>query len=200
MMDRLPRWLKGVTFGALMLLMTACSAVSVGDLNTAGKLVDKVAPVAAENRPLRVCLMAAGLVEVMTDRIQMFDGASAPEAIGRLQSLQGAISMAKLASPLWSNTDMTDVAIQFARVLKDAGQEKLGRVLLGGPSVLNFLDVAARAALLGAKGEAVLKDINSMLKGVESNKYTEEEVWKACEERIEMNRSVLGILSGIPTQ
>ena len=186
----------------LVLLLTASCAVVGGEayLNATGKLADKVVPVVEKYRPLRVCLMAAGLVEVMTDRVQMFDGASAPEAIGRLQSLQGAIDTAKLASPLWTNTDMTDVAIQFARVLKDAGRDKLGRVLMGGPSVMNFLNIATRASLIGAKGEAVLLDINAMLRGVQAATLTEEEVWSACEDRMYTNRRVLSILGGIPTQ
>ena len=198
-MDRIPRWFKGVTFGALMLLVTACVG-NVGNLSLTGKLADKVAPVATEYRAVRVCLMAAGIVEVMTDRIQMYDGAAAPEALGRLVALQGAIDTAPGANALWSNTDMTDVSIQFARVLKDAGKEKLGRILMGGPSLLNYLNIASRALLLTAKGEAVLLDINAMLTGLDNKVYKEQEIWDACESRIATNRRVLSILSGIPTQ
>jgi len=210
MTDRIPRkwwprrkawagWTKGVTFGLLMLLMIACAGGP--NLSATGRLADKVTPVAIEYRATRVCLMAAGIVEVMTDRIQMFDGAAAPEALGRLQALQGAIDTATQATDtMWSNTDMTDVSIQFARVLKDAGREKLGRILLGGPSILNYLNIASRALLLTAKGEAVLLDINAMLKGVNDRTYTGEEVWDACQGRIATNRRVLSILSGIPTQ
>ena len=202
--DRIPRisrirsWTKGVTFGLLMLLMTACAGA--GGLNVTNKLADRVTPVATEYRAVRVCLMAAGIVEVMTDRIQMYDGAAAPQAIGRLMALQGAVDTARTADTMWSNTDMTDVSIQFARVLKDAGREKLGRILLGGPNLLNYLNVASRALMLTAKGEAVLKDINVMLAGLGLEQYTEEQVWKACESRIATNRRVLSILSGIPTQ
>lgn len=192
------RILKGVTFGALLLFMTACAGA--GDLNLTGRLADKVTPVAIEYRAVRVCLMAAGIVEVMTDRIQMYDGAAAPEAIGRLMALQGAINTARWIDTLWPNTDMTDVSIQFARVLKDAGREKLGRILMGGPSFMNYLNIATRALLLGAKGEAVLKDINAMLKGLDDSTYMEQEIWDACNSRIATNRRVLSILSGIPTQ
>ena len=198
-MDRIPRWAKGVTFGALMLVLGACAS-DVGNLNVTNRLADKVVPVSTQYRAVRVCLMAAGIVEVMTDRIQMYDGAAAPEAIGRLLALQGAIDTATGASPLWFNTDMTDVSIQFARVLKDAGKEKLGRILLGGPSIMNYLNIASRALLLTVKGEAVLKDVNRMLAGLSANIYTEQEIWAACEDRIATNRRVLSILSGIPTQ
>ena len=209
-MDRIPRkgwagWTKAVALISLMLFMTACTGFglgggSVGNLNVTGKLADKVTPVAVEYRAVRVCLMAAGIVEVMTDRIQMFDGASAPAAIGRLQSLQGAIDTARTADTMWSNTDMTDVSIQFARVLKDAGREKLGRILLGGPTIRNALNIAKRAMLLTSKGEAVLLDINAMLTGLSAGTYTEEKIWAACDGRIMKNRRVLSILSGIPTQ
>lgn len=196
---RILRWTKGVTFGALVLVLGACAG-GVGNLNATSKLADKVVPVSTQYRAVRVCLMAAGIVEVMTDRIQMYDGAAAPEAIGRLLALQGAIDTATGASPLWFNTDMTDVSIQFARVLKDAGKEKLGRILMGGPSIMNYLNIASRALLLTVKGEAVLLDINAMLKGLNDNTYEEQEIWNACDRRIRMNRRVLSILSGIPTQ
>ncbi len=199
-MDRIPRWLKGVIFGVLMLLVAACSGLGAG-MSLTETLADKVAPVAQEYRAVRVCLMAAGIVEVMTDRIQMYDGAAAPEALGRLQALQGAVDTAtRSRDTLWTHTDMTDVSIQFARVLKDAGREKLGRILLGGPTIMNYLNIASRALLLTTKGAAVLRDVNEMLKGLGDKTYTKEEIWDACEGRIATNRRVLSILSGIPTQ
>jgi hypothetical protein len=144
--------------------------------------------------------LAAGVVEVMTDRVQTFDGNQAPDALGRLMALQGAIDTAKLAGPYWMNTDMSDVSFQFAKVLKDAGREKLGRILLTGPSLGNFVNVAERASLTTSKGNALLIDINAMLTGVNEGTFAEAEVWQACEDRIAQNRRVLGTISGARMQ
>ena len=185
-----------------LLLLTGCARYGGGEDTTAlsAKIVDKVVKVNDQYRSLRVCLLAAGVVEVMTDRVQTFDGTQAPDALGRLMALQGAIDTAKLASPLWMNTDMADVSFQFAKVLKDAGRERLGRILLGGPTLINFINVAQRAALLTSKGDAVLLDINNMLRGVNSGTLEEDVAWAACEYRIAQNRRVLGTLSGARMQ
>ncbi len=188
---------------ASVFLLTGCARYGGEDVDAQGlaaKVADQVVPVKPEYRALRVCLLAAGIVEVMTDRIQTFDGTRAPDALGRLMALQGAIDTAKLASPMWMNTDMSDVAFQFAKVLKDAGKEKLGRGILGGASLLNFINIAERTALAAHKGDALLLDINAMLKGVNDGTIPEADVWLACDTRIAQNRRVLGLLAGARMQ
>lgn len=184
-----------------LFLLTGCARYAGGDSQNFGATVaDQVVLVKPELRALRVCLLAAGIVEIMTDRVQTFDGTQAPAALGRLMALQGAIDTAKLASPLWINTDMADVSFQFVKVLKDAGKEKLGRVLLGGVSILNFINIAERVALAASKGDALLLDINAMLRGVNDGTISETDVWLACDNRIAQNRRVLGTLSGARMQ
>ncbi len=179
-------------------LLTGCASVGDGNRQPIpAKIADKVVEVNEEYRALRVCLMAAGVVEIMTDRIQGFDGGLAPEALGRLISLQGAIDTAKLASPLWMNTDMADVAIQLGIVLRNAGREKLSRILFNGPTIGNFLDIAERATLLAVKGDAVLLDINGMLTKVSNGSLDVLLAWQACEARMYKNKTVLSILSGV---
>ena len=193
------RFLLGVA--ATVLLLGGCAGIGSGDqTGFAAKIVDRVVPVTDEYRSIRVCLLAAGVVEIMTDRVQTFDGTQAPDALGRLMALQGAIDTSRMASPLWMNTDMADVSFQFAKVLKDAGRERLGRILMGGPTIVNLINVAKRAALLTNKGEAILLDINSMLRGVNAGTLPEADAWAACEDRIAQNRRVLGTLSGARMQ
>ena len=189
-----------IVLAALVLLSGCASIGGDGGVGLSQKIADKVVKVDERYRPLRVCLMAAGMVEVMTDRVQTFDSGSAPEALGRLMALQGAIDTAKLASPLWVNTDMADVSFRFAAVLKDAGQSRLSQILLAGPSLSNLIDIAKRATLMASKGDALLVDINSMLSRVQGGTLTAEEVWAACEERMALNRRVLITMSGIRAQ
>ncbi len=194
------KWWIPIAFGVAAILMLGGCAGIGGGQTLPQKIVDRVVPVDNQYRSLRICLLAAGVIEIMTDRVQTFDGTQAPDALGRLMALQGAIDTAKMVSPLWMNTDMADVSFQFAKVLKDAGRERLDRILLGGPTVVNFINVAKRAALLTNKGEALLLDINNMLRGVNAGTLPEADAWAACEDRIAQNRRVLGTLSGARMQ
>lgn len=194
------KWWIPIAFGvAIAFLIGGCAGVGGGP-TLPQKIADKVVTVDEQYRSLRVCLLAAGMVEIMTDRVQTFDGRSAPEALGRLMALQGAIDTARMASPLWMNTDMTDVSFQFAAVLKDAGRSRLSKILLAGPTLGNFINIAKRATLLAKKGDALLVDINAMLSRVQAGTLTEEEVWIACNERIAMNRRVLDTMAGTRMQ
>lgn len=186
-----------LSLGISAMLLAGCASYGDGDSESLpDRIADRVVPVEEQYRPLRVCLLAAGVVEVMTDRVQTFDGDQAPQALGRLLSLQGAVDNAKVASPLWTNTDMSDVSYQFAVLLKEVGQDRLSRILLAGPTIGNFANVAARATLLATKGDALLADINSMLSRVNEGTLTEDEVWAACESRMDQNRAVLEALAG----
>ncbi len=184
------------------LLMLAVSACAVGD----GKRVpgplgqrvdDAVIDVSDENRDLRVCWLAAGAVEVMTDLAQR--GGDIPTALGHLVMLQGAIDKAHLLDPFWIETDTADVALLFAAVLKDVGKSRLSQILLGGPTVSNFLNVAKRTVILTVKGHAVMRDINRVLKGVEDGVIQKADAWKSCENRTAMNRNILYMLTGVTT-
>lgn len=198
-MSKTRKFIFGIVAG--LLLLTGCARYDGEDPTAlSAKVVDRVVKVDEQYRPLRVCLLAAGVVEIMTIRVQTFDGAQAPDALGRLMALQGAIDTAKRAGPLWMNTDMASVSFQFAGVLKDAGRERLGRILLGGLTLTNFINVAQRAALLTSRGDALLIDINSMLRGVNAGTLPETDAWAACNDRIAQNRRILRVLSGARMQ
>lgn len=189
-----------IFIAAFLSLFLVSGCVSAGDngkpdFGSLGQRVaDAVVEVADEHRALRVCLLSAGAVEVMTDLAQ-YKG-DAELAFGKLMLLQNAIDKSQHVSPLWMETDMADVALLFASVLKDAGKSRMAYILLGGPTVSNFLSVAKRATIITVKGRAVMSDINSMLTGVNTGTLKAEDAWAACNERMEMNRWVLMILTG----
>ena len=195
--------IKSLIIGFCMLALAACTAtggagtgnVPLGSLGQ--KVADAVIDVKDENRGLRVCWLAAGAVEVMTDLAQR--GGSVQLALGHLFLLQGAIDKARAIDPLWIETDTADVALLFATVLKDVSKTRLARILLGGPTLSNFLNVAKRTVILTVKGHAVMRDINRVLTGVEDGTIDKIDAWKACEDRTAMNRNALRALSGGPT-
>ncbi len=171
-----------------------------GEADRGASLTEEIAgnllKVPPEYRPLRVCLLATGVIEVMTDRVRLFDPDKAQAVLGRLLALQSVVDAAKDVSVFWLNSDMADVAFLFARVLVEAGKEKLARILLGGPTIGNFLDIARRAAVTTTKGSAMLRDMDAMIEGLVEGRYSEAQVWQACEERAAQNRKLLGILTG----
>jgi hypothetical protein len=194
---------KALFIGLCMLALGACSIVPNDGKIPLGSLGQQVAgavvDVSNENRDLRVCWLAAGAVEVMTDLAQQAGGAEAVRALGHLALLQGAIDKARMTDPFWIETDTADVALLFAAVLKDVDKSRLSQILLGGPTVTNFLNVAKRIMVLTVKGHAVMKDINRVLTAVEAGEMQKVAAWKACEDRTAMNRNTLRALTGGPT-
>lgn len=191
--------IKCLIAGLLMLVLSACAApgedtgqVPLGPIGQ--RVADAVIDVSNENRGLRVCWLAAGAVEVMTNLA--FEEGDVWEALGHLVLLQGAIDKAHSIDPLWIETDTADVALLFAAVLKDVGKSRLSQILLGGPTLSNFLNVAKRTVILTVKGSAVMRDINRVLQGVEDGIIQKVDAWKACEDRTAINRNALYVLTG----
>ncbi len=189
--------IKGLLIGLAMLTLSACTnPTSDVPFNSFGQIVaNSVVEVSDANRDLRVCWMAAGAIEVMTDLAQK--GGNAQEALGNLYLLQGAIDKARRMNTLWVETDSADVALLFAKVLKDVGRSRLSQVLLSSPTIGNFLNVTKRTIILTVKGHAVLKDINNVLKGVEDGSIDKVDAWWACGDRTEMNRNSLRMMLGL---
>ncbi|KKK65657.1 hypothetical protein LCGC14_2971940 [marine sediment metagenome] len=190
---------KAITCGLVAaLLLAGCASFGGGGKVPLGSLGQRVADslveVKPENRDIRICLIAAGTVEVMTDLAQR--GGDARLALGNLMLLQNAIDGARMTSTLWPETDNADVVLLFASVLKDAGRSRLVQILSGGPTISNFLGIARRAVVLTVKGHAVLRDINNMLAAVDDGSLDKVVAWRACEDRTAMNRRVLQILTG----
>ena len=189
--------LKSLLIGFVMLILSAC-ATPDGEvpLNPLGqKVADAVVDVSEDNRNLRICWMTAGAIEVMTDLAQK--GGNAQETLSTLFLMQGAIDKARNVDVLWAETDAADVSLLFAKVLKDVGRSRLSQILLGGPTIGNFLNVSKRTVVLTVKGHAVLRDINRVLKGVEAGTIDKVEAWRACEDRTAMNRNTLRMMLGL---
>ncbi|KKM16544.1 hypothetical protein LCGC14_1684770 [marine sediment metagenome] len=159
--------LKFLLVGLAMLTLSACATfndeVPLGSFGQ--KVAESVVDVSKANRDLRICWMAAGAIEVMTDLAQR--GGNAQVAFGSISLLQGAIDKARNLDPFWAETDAADVTLLFANALKAVEQSRLSQAFLGGPSIGNFLNMAKRTVVLTVKGRAVIKDINRVLRGVE---------------------------------
>ncbi len=188
-------------FAGLMMMLAVGACTGIGDgrvpLGPIGQqIAEAVVDVSLENQDLRVCWLASGAVEVITDLAQRAGVEEAGRALGHIVMLQGVIDKAGLSDSFWVETDTADVALLFAGVLKDLGKTRLSQILLGGPTLSNFLNIAKRTVVLTVKGHAVMRDINRTLDGVEDGTLDKAAAMQACENRMEMNRNTLRALTG----
>lgn len=157
---------------------------------------DRLVPVPDEYRPLRVCLFAAMAIEIMTDRVRLFEPARGAETLGRLMALQGAADRARQPDPMWLNADMTDITFLFARVVFDATEDRILGYFKRGLSIDAVLTSARRVAAQTLKGAAMLRDVDAMVKGLVDETYNEQQIWDACGARMARSRAILGTLTG----
>lgn len=156
---------------------------------------DRLLEVRPEHRALRVCLLAAGASELMFDRA-VRGGGEAAGMLGRIDTMYGAVLRARRGSEYWAETEMANAAFVFAQVFEGAGRERLGRVLLGGLSLTNYIATARRGAVAAYKASAMLRDAEAMIRGLEAETLRAEQLWGACEERIVLNRDALRNMTG----
>jgi hypothetical protein len=179
-------------FAALILM--GCTASDPGLAQVA---VDEALPVAEEHRPLRICLISAMSVELMVDRVRLFEPSKAEETLGRLLTLQGAMEDARMADPMWRNTDMADVLFTFSSVVTDTVRERARGYLSRGLSAGSVITGAKRVSAQKVKAHAMLRDIGIMMDSMVAGKVTESELWLACESRVAHNerriRNLLGL-------
>ncbi len=192
--------IRSLFAGLMILVVGACAGIG-GDgkvpLGPLGQqIAEAVVSVNPENRDLRVCWLASGAVEVITDLAQRSGRVEAQKALGHVMMLQGAIDNARNTSTYWTESDAADVALMFAGVLKDVGKTRLAQILIGGPTLSNFLDIAQRTVVLTVKGHAVMRDINRTLQGVEDGTLDKADAFAACTDRAVMNRNLLLLLTG----
>ena len=192
---------------AAALLLAGCAGgggIDIDDLRTGADAgvsptqaaADRLVPVPPQYRPLRVCLFAAMAIEIMTDRVRLFDPARGAETLGRLMALQGAADRARQADPMWLNADMTDITFLFARVVFDAAEERILGYFKRALSIDAVLTGARRVAAQTLKGAAMLRDVDAMVRGLLDDTYSEQQIWDACATRMARNRAILTTLTG----
>ncbi len=190
----------------LGLFLVGCSAVGFNSeavrtgadqSRTLGQaFADQLLKVKPEYRSLRICLLAAGVAELATDRARLFGFEDASGMLGRVEMMSSVMDNVSTVSEIWLEADMANAAFMLAQVLEQAGMERLGRVFLGGLTISNFIKTAKRGAVTTYKASAMLRDVDRMFQGLETEVYTEQQIWQACKDRISLNRSILLRLLG----
>lgn len=151
-----------------------------------------------EARAVRLCMIEASIVEVMTYRVTKFDSAYAPTALGQIALLEGVLERFDPAG-VFADTDAAQAALQIDRVLIDIGRDRVPRLLSALTGGINLLAVAERARIVAGQGRllaALIRDTQALLKAIETGQATAEFGMSACRARIEWNATQVDAVLG----
>ncbi len=185
------------------IIADAAQGPSAQQVGVAQGLADKLvgAVTGAEDRGARLCMIVAGVSEVMTDRVVNYDTGYAAEALGNIASLQSAHANFKSASDLFFETDIAYVKIQIVKVLINAGKDRVTNLIstfAGGFNVSGMLDRAKVAARQAEITQAFVKDIQNAVTRLNARTISAAEVEAACQDRIETHKARILSLMGAP--
>ena len=204
--------LVALTFGLMAVaVLSGCALPTPGDLSdapiisdidkptaeqrlSAQTLADKLvgAVTGTEDRGARLCMIVAGVSEVMTDRVINYDTGYAAEALGNISALQAAHASFRSASELFFETDIAYVKIQIVGVLIRAGKARVTNLIEtfgGGFNVGGALDRAKVVARQAEIANAFTLDIQNVVKRLNEKSITADEVEAACQARIDANKA-----------
>lgn len=184
-------------------LISDAAQPSAQQVGVAQGLADKLvgAVTGAEDRGARLCMIVAGVSEVMTDRVVNYDTGYAAEALGNISSLQAAHASFKSASDLFFETDIAYVKIQIVKVLINAGKDRVTNLIAtfgGGFNLGGLLDRAKVVARQAEITQAFTKDIQNVVARLNAKTITAAEVEAACQDRIEGHKARILSLMGAP--
>lgn len=165
------------------------------------KMADEILGITStpEARVVRLCMIEATIVEVMTYRVTKFDVDYAPTAYGQIATLQGILAGLDAAS-MFPDTDMALAALQIDRILIEVGQDRVPRLLANLTGGINILGVVDRARIVAAQSKiiaAMVRDTRAMIGRIENENGDVTAALVACKARIDRNAGrVLAMLSG----
>lgn len=163
--------------------------------------------VGEEARAVRQCMIAAGLVELLTWRVtDGGDGAYAATAAGQIKKIEAALAG---VDPSEENdffeTDMKHVTIELASVLVASTEDRVEGLLKkfgGGPNVEGILQRVGVAAGQVALADGIVRDVRKAVERITAGTRTAEAVKSSCDQRIDRNKrridAMLGVLPPAP--
>lgn len=154
-----------------------------------------------DNRSARLCMIGAGVIEVMTDRVTHFDTDYAATALGQAAAIRAVITNLDASdSNIWFETDVKIVTLELARVLVDAGKDRIPRLLSNLAGSVNILGIASRAQIAArqiALAEGVVLDVKHAIAAI-GQTMEAGQVRDACLARIDKNEKRIRAVLGAP--
>ena len=153
------------------------------------------------DRSARLCMIVAGVSEIMTDRVLYYDADYAAQALGNIVALEGAHAAFQSASTIFFETDIQHVKVKIIQILIDAARDRVTNLLGnfgGGVNVLGVLDRAKVAARQAAIAAAFIRDIQNAVAGLNAKTLQAADVEAACADRIARNKARIATILGAP--
>jgi hypothetical protein len=155
--------------------------------------------VGPEHRGVRLCMIASGVVEVMTDRVTHGDTDYADKAAGQVMRIKAVLAnLDTSAGNIWFETDVKIVTLELASVIVESTKSRAANLIGnfgGGVNVLGVLDRAGIAARQAALADGIVRDVRRVVADIGSV-LTAEEATAGCAARIEKNRKRIGAILG----
>ncbi|WP_119301126.1 hypothetical protein [Dongia deserti] len=198
--------------GIVAVLLSGCAAGgkpleelapdSIEDKSPAQAVADRLftEAIGPDHRGVRLCMIASGVVEVMTDRVTHGDAAYAEAAAGQITRIKAVLdNLDTSAANIWFETDVKIVTLELAGVIVDATKSRVAGLLgnfAGGVNVPGVLDRAGIAARQAVLADGIVRDVKRVVAEIGAEKLDLEVATAGCEERIEKNRKRIGAILG----
>jgi hypothetical protein len=153
-----------------------------------------------DHRSLRLCMIFAGVSELMTHRVTRADPDYAPAAFGHISVLENVQrNLDATAANVWFETDVKLATLELASILVEVGQDRVPRLLgnlTGGVNVLGVVDRARVAARQAELAGAVIRDVRALIDNVAKGAILPEDAREACLARLDKNKDRIAALMG----
>ncbi|WP_119304971.1 hypothetical protein [Dongia deserti] len=154
-----------------------------------------------EHRGVRLCMIASGVIEVMTDRVTHGDAAYAETAAGQITRIKAVLGNLDTSDGnIWFETDVKIVTLELASVIVDATKSRVASLLgnlAGGINVPGVLDRAGIAARQGVLADGVVRDVKRVVADIAAGRLTAEAARDGCGQRIDKNRARIEAILGV---
>ncbi len=191
-MNRLYEYRATVTLvgfvAVVAFLLAACAGPTIAQLDAAE---DSVIVDTVEQRALRAGALVAIAAEMATDRVYREDAQDAGQVYVFISQLERAINQIRTADAVWSHADLFDAK----RIIVIAAGDRVKSQVLARLTSFGLGD-ALKSLSQGAKGAAMLLDVQELLAAVRVGTVTLDEAWAAVDGRVKRNKARLTRLVG----
>ena len=161
-------------------------------------LADLLITVPGDLRPLRYCLLVAGVANVARADAEMSGVDRASEFLGRVERLNGSVARVRDADQHWRETDMAMGCFTIMEVMSEAGTSRALDYLVTGGNVRGIIGEVGRSGVRGYTAAASIVDSREIMRKVtaEPEELDPEEADGICQRRIDEQVRRLRDLSG----
>lgn len=187
--------------------LTACASVEerandradevneqVEDRPLQARAADRIVQVSDANRAVRACLFSAAFLEVQVAKVGSLQPDRRDQILGNISTIEATLqNVRERENRFWHNTDLGYVALSIGRVVGGTTKDKILDYISRGFSFETAVFGIRSAAIDLVIGSAAWRDVVSGLESLESGDLSQDEAWKACDRRMDLQRDRLTV-------